>query len=403
MAGTEQDLTDWRAVAHEHYPEFGWTEEDEAAERVHVAELDALGVRHSPAEEWDRGPYQPLRAYGIELPALVLVARDPVSLPPGRDWLAVDHFSGGFACSHSQLVLTVLRIRPEIAEGMAWLSEAYFGSNIERLDLDQTVEYRSLLRDLLGVDCSTTYVGWSEADYPIDIEHLAALTDEVVELPDAEEIGLYVLAENSDVPPQWESDLEEPDPDASGSEESGSEESGSERFVGQADYNASSEEDPVAHAVRHGPEEDHFLPLAAHGLKPPTLVLATMYSLSRGQRVNAEKQWHAVKHSYLELIATVLEPRPELAEALATLANEYTCRVHEGTVPLDEILVYRERLRELLGADCTASFGRFDTGVCPIDVDHVETLTGRPLSAYVTALPRYRLSGWEVLLLLPMP
>lgn len=383
MAGTEQDLTDWRTVAHEHYPESLWTDEDEAEEQARAAELDALGVKHSPTVEWDRGPYQPLRAYGVESPALVLAARDPVSLPPGRDWLAVEHFSDGFACFHNRLVLTVLRPRPGIEDGMARLSQAYFGSNIEFPDLDETIEYRSRLLDLIGADCSTTYEGWSEAYYPIDIEHLAALTDEVVELPSADEVGLYVLAENSDVPPRWISDPEESDDQVDGSVEP--------------------EEDPAGQNVRHGPGEDYFLPLAAHGLKPPVLVLATTYSLNWGQRVNAEKEWYAIKHSHLELVATVLEPRPELAEALATLANEYTARVHEGAVPLDEHIAYRERLRELLGADCTATFGRFDTGVCPIDTDHVETLTGRPLSAYVTALPRYRLNGWKVLLLLHMP
>ncbi|GAA1005322.1 hypothetical protein Aple_094100 [Acrocarpospora pleiomorpha] len=359
-------VTDWRAIAHEHYPD--WGEDDAAIAAGDIARLDALGVRHSPAADWDRGPYQPLEAYGIELPVLALIASDPRELPSDREWLAAQTFSDGISCFHNTDILTVLR--PRSPEGLARLAAAYYGSNIAYADLDQTVGYRDRLREFLGADCELSYRWWSEARFSIDLDSLAALTDEQVTLPEADHVQLVVIAANSEI-----HEPDEPDEVAPVSFEFGP-------FVTVAEYQRQ--------AAEH--EEPEFRPAAEIGLTLPALVLATYGDLD--DSVSPEYTWHALDHDR-ERYVTVLEPLPAVAEGVATLAAEFTGRVPaDDVIPFDVVLAYRARLKDLLGADCVQSFRELSPGVCPIDIDFLETLTGKPLAAY-TDDP----GSWEIMLL----
>ncbi|WP_214107179.1 hypothetical protein [Acrocarpospora catenulata] len=186
-------MTDWRAVAHEHQP--SWDSDDQARATSDTAHLDALGVRHSPAPDWDRGPYQPLPAYGAEFPALALAVTRPVRLTPARDWLAVLTFAGGRECHHHTDILTLLHPRDPAA--LERLAALYHGTAIEFPEPHQTAEYRRNLHDLLGADCHPDG-WWSEARYVIDVADLPALTHENVELPEGENIHLLLLSANSD-------------------------------------------------------------------------------------------------------------------------------------------------------------------------------------------------------------
>ncbi|WP_204042860.1 hypothetical protein [Acrocarpospora phusangensis] len=367
-------MTDWRAIAHEHYPE--WGEDDSAIAAEDVAQLDALGVRHSPAPEWDRGPYQPLEAYGYELPVLALIASHPQELPADREWLAAQTFSDGNSCFHNTDILTVLR--PRSPEGLARLAAAYHGSNIAFADLDETVGYRDRLREFLGADCALSYRWWSEARFSIDLDCLAALTDEQVTLPEADHVQLVVIAANSDfhIPDEPDEPDEDPAPAtfAFGP------------YFTVAEYRRQ--------AAEH--EEPEFLPVAEAGLTLPALVLATYGDLPPSD--SGDHVWLAIDH-YRERYVTVLEPVPALAGAVSTLAAEFTGRIRDNDdnndmVPFDEILAYRARLKELLGADCVDSFRKLSPGVCPIDIGFLEALTGRTLTEYTDDPGK-----WEIALL----
>ncbi|GAA0392749.1 hypothetical protein Acor_16930 [Acrocarpospora corrugata] len=361
-------MTDWRAIAHEHYPD--WGDDDSAISAEEIIRLDALGVRHSPAADWDRGPYQPLEAYGIELPVLALVVYDPQELPQDREWLAAKNFSDGIFCSHNADILTILR--PRSPEGLAQLAAAYHRSNIAFADLNQTIEYRDRLREFLGADCAVSYRWWSEARFPIDLDCLAALTDEQVAIPEADDVRLLVIAANSD---DREPELEPAYEPAPASFEFGP-------FVTIAEYQRQ-----VADQ-----EEPEHRPVTEAGLTLPVLVLATYGDLD--DSVSREHTWYAIDHDR-ERFATVLGPLPALAEGVATLAAEFSGSVpDDDEIPFDRILAYRARLKELLGADCVQSFRGFSPSVCPIDLEFLEALTGRPLAAY-TDDP----GSWEIMLL----
>lgn len=332
-------MTDWQAMAHEHDPM--WDDDDRARARADSAALDALGVRHSPQPGWDRGPYQPLGAYGIELPALVAALSRhalPERLPEGPDWIAVTHFSQGFACSHDSYVLTVLAPRPGVAEAMRRLSDLYVGTNLEWPTIDQVLEYRDRLGELLGVTCPPYHATFAEGRYPV--EGLSALTAEQVEVPGAE---LLILGPNGAVDP----------------------------FAGLV-----AEERP---------------------LDLPALVLA-----DRGGRADLlpGREWRTVRHGGGDLVATALTPRPEVAAGLRELAAEYAGRTFEGppgdpedaAPSLDELVAYRDRLRALVGADCSDPLAPLGEGVCPIDLAELHRLVADRL-----VLPRP--GGWELLLL----
>ncbi|WP_344843000.1 hypothetical protein [Nonomuraea dietziae] len=148
--------------------------------RGHLAELEAMGVRHRVAPGEIRVPYEPLSSCGIDLPALVVAfgaGRLPGRLPAGREWLAVDH--------GEQLVLTVLRPTPQAEEGMRRLRERYAGSGLARPTIDQLADYRDGLRELLGVDCEQDRTTFGEGCCPVRPSDLAALTDHPFDLPES--------------------------------------------------------------------------------------------------------------------------------------------------------------------------------------------------------------------------
>lgn len=371
-------MNDWRSAAREHHPI--WDDDDRAEALSDTAALDRLGVRHSPQPAWDRGPYQPLEAYGRPLPSLVLALPRhtlPERLPPGgRDWIAVEHHSQGFTCFHDDLVLTVLRPRPGVQEAMERLSDLYLGGNLEHPTIDQLVEYRERLRELLGVECPPHHTWFQEACYPIDLAGLAKLTDEELDVPEGAE--LFVLGPNGDTGPPEEAERENPDATVVGRETEV--EDLDAAVVGRVD----------AAAVRQGSEAEPYQPLAAYGLVAPVLVLADIGG--RLDPLPKERDWLAVRHGDWDLVLTPLEPAAEAGPGLLRLAGEYADLVADPPT-LDELVAYRDRLRELVGAACTDGSAPLGGGLCPIDLAELPRLTGHDVQAPAGG------RTWELLLL----
>ncbi|WP_431900041.1 hypothetical protein [Nonomuraea sp. bgisy101] len=147
--------------------------------RGHIAELDALGVRHLVGPGEMRVPYAPPAAYGIDLPVLAVAVGNlwmPETLPRGREWIAVSH--------DGQDLVSVVEPAPGVEEGMRRLCDLYAGTGLRRPTVDLLVEYRERLRELLGVDCEPHLTTFAEGWYPILPSELGALTGDPFELPE---------------------------------------------------------------------------------------------------------------------------------------------------------------------------------------------------------------------------
>jgi hypothetical protein len=86
------------------------------------------------------------------------------------------------------------------------------------------------------------------------------------------------------------------------------------------------------------------------------------------------------------MVGTLLEPRPEIAEAFAELDRRWqgSC-VGMFDSSLERILEYRRNLRELAGpaVDCEWSFRDFEEGIYPLDIsgDALDAVTAEVLPA----------------------
>lgn len=133
-------------------------------------------------------------------------------LDAGLDWVAVEHQSGGYACSHPVFVGVRLSLKPVVAEWLGDLARDYFGhcngyfsfGSARASDIEA---YNSRLKTI-GLHCEHSYSWLHEAVYPIDatVETLSIVSPTPPDLNRfgdpwarlAPNFGVFVLAANSD-------------------------------------------------------------------------------------------------------------------------------------------------------------------------------------------------------------
>ncbi|WP_019588429.1 hypothetical protein [Deinococcus apachensis] len=107
--------------------------------------------------------------------------------------------------------------------------------------------------------------------------------------------------------------------------------------------------------------------------------------LTRGIRLHPSRTWHHVRHqagglhcAQVELLATELTPRPEREAGLRQLADLFADSNLSGWgTTIDDLVQYREALRERVGVDCNLSYRDFREAIYPVDVTprHLRHLT----------------------------
>lgn len=143
------------------------------------------------------------------------------------------------------------------------------------------------------------------------------------------------------------------------------------------------------------------------GLKTPALLLGIRvpdHAFERPElwpcyETAPGRTWHKVvtragqygftHHRYL---ATVLTPAAGVTMAAAKLHSAHSSTPDRPS--LDQVVSYRQSLRNLLGVDCAQSYGAFSSFHYPIDVEHVTSLTGDSLPANLDDLLEWQ-SGLE--------
>lgn len=139
----------------------------------------------------------------------------------GSGWQLIAHQHSGYACAQSYFLGRFLKPKSvDVLRAMEEIADRYLDSLLrERGDpaLDELIAYRTLLRELLDVDCSQSYGFLAEGLYPIDIDTYSSkqvlnkLTDEkfpddltelVLKEPDellfVPDFELCILGENCD-------------------------------------------------------------------------------------------------------------------------------------------------------------------------------------------------------------
>ena len=121
-----------------------------------------------------------------KLPNLVLAVHERYPFTDHRPFIPIAHQTGGEACHWRYIIGTILRPRPEVTIKIQRISDSWQGSNCGAfsVSLDDILEYRKQLNELLGADCNHSYAAFAEGIYPIDCSPDVArrLTDE--EMPD---------------------------------------------------------------------------------------------------------------------------------------------------------------------------------------------------------------------------
>ena len=129
----------------------------------------------------------------IKLPVLSLVINqdydDIISYDfvEGREWLNIQHQTGGEAHKNNYFTGTILKPRSKTHEGMKQINERWYFSMLGFLrdpNLNELLEYKTQLNDLLGVDCNESFMEFEEGIYPIDcsVKNIRKLA--LDELPD---------------------------------------------------------------------------------------------------------------------------------------------------------------------------------------------------------------------------
>ncbi|MEV4062947.1 hypothetical protein, partial [Nonomuraea dietziae] len=252
------------------------------------------------------------------------------------------------------------------------LRERYAGSGRARPTIDQLADYRDGLRELLGVDCEQGRTTFGEGCCPVRPSDLPVLTEHPFDLPESARVLIldtlgapqpYEIADR-EADEHWPCDYDE--------------------WIAAAFRH---------HGVRRGPGAEPFRALRYYGLKGPLLVLCVGYGYLAGTRL-PDRDWYAVRHRGDVLVLTVLEPTPEAAEGLARLAADYPKkRFRRRAVSLDDLVAYRDRLRELAGVEVSDGLARLGEGRCPIDLGELPRLTADPLAGAVHG------EEWEVFVL----
>ncbi|MDI6722878.1 MAG: hypothetical protein QMD97_04935 [Candidatus Aenigmarchaeota archaeon] len=154
--------------------------------------------------------------YLYDFPVLVLAVRERYNFKEGRDWIYIAHQTAGNACHQHYMIGTILQPKPEILDKMRDINDYWLETNcgVCGVALDEIIEYRKQLNELLAVDCNLCYEEFEEGIYPIDCtaENIRKLTlDDIPDNPDDFIVkepswkfipigawNLYILGDNSD-------------------------------------------------------------------------------------------------------------------------------------------------------------------------------------------------------------
>lgn len=122
----------------------------------------------------------------------------------------------------------------------------------------------------------------------------------------------------------------------------------------------------------------------------PLLVLGIYVYHKYNERYKmVSREWKKIAHQTAGnachahyIIGTILEPKPELKSKIEMINDcwlDSNCGVFG--VSLDEILKYRQQLKDLFGVDCNSSYDKFEEGIYPIDCDKecLEAMTDEEL------------------------
>ncbi|MBD3249637.1 hypothetical protein GF336_06345 [Candidatus Woesearchaeota archaeon] len=108
-----------------------------------------------------------------DLPKLVLAVHDSYNFRKKEDWKYVVHQTAGHGCHNIYMLAREIRPRKNIKEKIQEISDTWLDScwGMSRSPmLDDLLEYRKQLNNLLGVDCSFSYNRLEEGIYPIDCD-----------------------------------------------------------------------------------------------------------------------------------------------------------------------------------------------------------------------------------------
>ncbi|MDL2344226.1 hypothetical protein QOL99_08680 [Deinococcus sp. MIMF12] len=122
----------------------------------------------------------------------------------------------------------------------------------------------------------------------------------------------------------------------------------------------------------------------------PRLLLGVLPGwLSRDVQPGKDRRWLHLRHqaggvncTQMELVATELTPRPEREAGLLRLSLRfYDSNLSGWGTTVDDLVIYRAALRELLGVDANLSYGDLREAIYPVDVtaEHLRHLTSDEL------------------------
>lgn len=113
----------------------------------------------------------------------------------------------------------------------------------------------------------------------------------------------------------------------------------------------------------------------------PLLVLTTEPKYN----FNNKKEWLKIAHQTAGLAChnhyfngTIIEPKKNVEKAMEKISDYwYDSNAGLFGISLDEILIYRKQLINLLGVDCNNSYKNFEEGLYPIDcsIENIQKLS----------------------------
>jgi len=135
-----------------------------------------------------------------------------------RGWLDIVHDTAGNAINKHYMTGTILKPKTETGEGIKQINNSWLDTNcgVWGVTLEEILEYKKQLNELLEVDCNISYIDFEEGIYPIDcsVENIRKLAfDEVPDKLDelikwksdlekfagvVDRWNLYILGQNSD-------------------------------------------------------------------------------------------------------------------------------------------------------------------------------------------------------------
>jgi hypothetical protein len=106
------------------------------------------------------------------LPTLVLALKSEYQMEQPELWKPIVHQGGGHGCHPLYIYGMVLLPRPDILETLKEIERHWYDTDagVFKTTLDEVIEYRTMLKTLLKVDCNHSYHDFMEGIYPIDCD-----------------------------------------------------------------------------------------------------------------------------------------------------------------------------------------------------------------------------------------